>query len=267
MTAAVVAPASFAEEGGHWYTTDGTPMYEIVGKNGVLRNTTLRDARTLNLLPSTTGIIRMAAAPALEKWKRKQMMMACLTLPREPDESEESWLSRVETDWQAEGKAAAARGTLIHGAVECAVRGDAVALEFVPHVAEALRVLAIATGLPAIAWSAERSFGHQLGYGGKTDLHTSLPAGGWVVDVKTKDADTLADLPTKLYDDHVMQLASYRRGVNVPGARCGILFVGRGVPLASFVEAGADALAQGTAMFDALLSFWQAKNKYRPTFQ
>jgi hypothetical protein len=76
----------FATSAGHWYTLDGEPCYTIVGKNGAERNTTLRDARTMALVPSVTTIIRQAAAPALEKWKRDQLLMAALTLPRMPNE-------------------------------------------------------------------------------------------------------------------------------------------------------------------------------------
>ena len=39
----------FKSESGHWYTKEGEPMYTIVGANGVERNTTLRDAKSLEL--------------------------------------------------------------------------------------------------------------------------------------------------------------------------------------------------------------------------
>ena len=32
-------------EGGHWYDKDGNACHTIVGKNGKVRKTTLRDAR------------------------------------------------------------------------------------------------------------------------------------------------------------------------------------------------------------------------------
>jgi len=51
---------------GHWYRrSDGSPQYTIVGKNGKERDTTLRDAREHNLVPSVTTIMRIAAAPGL----------------------------------------------------------------------------------------------------------------------------------------------------------------------------------------------------------
>ena len=88
----------------------------------------------------------------------------------------------------------------------------------------------------------------------KTDLHSPK----WVIDVKTKD-----DLDkVELYDEHLMQLAAYRRGLGIDNARCGIIFVGRDIPKAKFIEADYDDLNRNLVMFDCLLGFWQAKNKY-----
>ena len=72
---------AFAAESGHWYKADGTPAYTVLAKSGAERPTTLRDARTLNLYPSVTTIIRLAAAPGLERWKLNQFGLALLTLP------------------------------------------------------------------------------------------------------------------------------------------------------------------------------------------
>ena len=48
-----------AAESGHWYTRQGEPMYTVIGKTtGRPRNTTLKDARELNLVPSVTTIDR-----------------------------------------------------------------------------------------------------------------------------------------------------------------------------------------------------------------
>ena len=40
-----------AAESTHWYTKGGTPAYMILGKNGKLRPTTLRDARLKATFP------------------------------------------------------------------------------------------------------------------------------------------------------------------------------------------------------------------------
>lgn len=249
--------SDFATSAGHWYDLAGTPRYTIIGKNGKERNTTLRDAREHKLVPSVTTIIRMAAAPALEKWKRNQVLLAALTLPRKEGESEQAWLARVEQDWQEQGRAAADRGTAIHAAIERHYRGQMPDEDCWPWVQAVRDVVMEACGPQP--WATERSFAHPLGYGGKTDLH--CPA--WNLDFKTKDGDPTEDVPA-LYDEHYMQLAAYRRGLGTPDARCGIVFVGRDVPKAVLVEAGEEQLVQGLAMFDALLAYWQAKAAYWP---
>ena len=52
-------------ESGHWYDDQGNPAYEIIGANGKQRNTTLRDAKKLGLLPSVTTVLGVAAKPGL----------------------------------------------------------------------------------------------------------------------------------------------------------------------------------------------------------
>ncbi len=90
---------TIVSESTHWYRTDGTPCYQVPRADGKgLRPTTLRDARKLGLVPSVTGIIRCAAAPQLEAWKRKQLALACLTLPRIEGESADDFMVRAERD-------------------------------------------------------------------------------------------------------------------------------------------------------------------------
>ena len=69
-------------ESGHWYDKNGNPAYEIIGANGKQRNTTLRDAKKLGLLPSVTTVIGAVAKPGLNRWLQEQAILAALTLPR-----------------------------------------------------------------------------------------------------------------------------------------------------------------------------------------
>lgn len=243
----------FATSAGHWYSQDGTPCYTTLSKDGTERPTTLRDARKLGLVPSVTTIIRQAAAPALEKWKRDQLLMAALTLPRRPHEPEAEWLRRVEQDSQEQGRKAADRGTEIHGAIERMYRGEFAAPEF--NAWRDIVAHHLDKHCGARQWSPERSFAHPLGYGGKVDLHSAE----WVIDFKTKDGVE----GSKLYDEHLMQLAAYRRAL-CPQARAGILFVDRNEPICLFVEAEEESLVSGLRMFDCLLGFWQARTGYYP---
>ena len=112
-----------ASESLHWYGRDGKPQYTVTAKNGNQRATTLADARKMNLVPSVTTILNVAAKPGLERWKQEQMLLAALTLPRAPEESEQSFIHRVVADSKEQGKQAAERGNRIHAAVESFYEG------------------------------------------------------------------------------------------------------------------------------------------------
>ncbi len=242
--------AEYASESGHWYLPNGDTFYTIVGKNGRERPVTLRDARPVGAVPSVTGILKCADKPALTQYFVKQAVMASLTLPRNAGESDDDYIKRILTDSRQEGADARDVGTEIHGAIEtCDMRGR-----------YASWVDAAYSALPQVGWSTEKSFAHSLGYGGKVDLHST--PGGWVIDVKTKSGPAGG---RKLWDEELMQLAAYRVGLGLPGARCAILHVDRDNPSAELLEAAEEDLQRGWEMFAALLDYWCAKNKYRPT--
>ena len=246
-----------ASESQHWYTRDGVPRYTVIGKNGKERNTTLRDARTENLVPSVTTILNVAAKPALTAWLMNQVLMAALTLPKLTDESDEDYCKRVMQDSKEQGKAAANEGTDIHAAIQGYYEGQVVRAHEQSVQGCVDRLQSHFGNKP---WIAERSFGHELGFGGKCDLFTNV-GDGIVVDVKSKEFSD----PDKVdaYDEHLMQLAAYRVGLGVPKARCANVFVSRSVPgLAVVKELDAADIDRGWMMFTHLLSFWQLKNQH-----
>jgi hypothetical protein len=247
--------SDFAIEAGHWYDRDGSPRYTIVS-NGKERPTTLRDARKLGYVPSVTTIMRSAAAPGLERWKAEQLLMAALTLPRRPHEPETEWLRRVREDSVTQAKAAADRGSAIHGAIEQHFRGGTPPEPLMPWVDVVVGEIRKRCG--ERRWLPERSFASPLGYGGKPDLYSPE----WIVDIKTKDGVEDA----KLWDEHPMQLAAYRRAL-CRGARAGILFVDRVDPVCRFIEVPEDDMKRGLVMFDHLFGYWKAKNNYDPAMQ
>lgn len=244
---------TFASDSGHYYYPDGRPCYTVIGKNGKERATTLRDARTLGLVPSVTTIIRCAAAPGLEQWKIRQALMSALTLPRVGGETEDEYLKRVQQDWQEEGRAAADKGMQIHAAIESYFRGEPFDLRWAAWVEEAAKEIHRVCGDQQ--WAAEKSYASG-GYGGKIDLCAGSGLDSWVVDYKSKDGD-LEDVV--LYDEHDMQLAAYREMRTGEQGRAGILFVSRTIPRVKFMECPSDDLARGWGMFKALIDFWYAK--------
>ena len=107
-------------------------------------------------------------------------------------------------------------------------------------------------------WVAERAFSHEIGFGGKVDLH----APGFVADIKTKDFSEGDKVEG--YDEHLMQLSAYRVGLGMPDARCANVFVSRSVPgLVKIVEWSQEDLERGWRMFHHVLQFWQEKNNHR----
>lgn len=248
-----------ASQGGHWYASDGSPAYEILGKNGKLRAVTLRDARTMNLFPGVTGILACAAKPQLENWKIDQALMSALTLPRIEWENDSDFMARAKEDSKEQARRAAERGTLLHGQIEqdfdygC----DPEYAEFVRPVRAWLN-----ERFGAVRWNAERSFSHTLGYGGKVDLHSD--EAGVVIDFKTKDFGP-DNLP-KGYDEQGMQLAAYAIGLELGAEATRInLFISTRVPgLIVPVEWHPDTFQRHWDMFQALLMYWQADRKYAP---
>jgi len=104
---------------GHWYKrSDGSPMYTIVGRNGKERDTTLRDAREHDLVPSVTTILRVAAAPGLDLWKQQQVLKAAISVPRLDGENEADWFSRIMQTSKETSAEAADRGTDMHNVIE-----------------------------------------------------------------------------------------------------------------------------------------------------
>jgi hypothetical protein len=241
-------------EAGHWYRKNGEPAYTMIGKNGAERPTTLRDARKEGLVPSVTTIIRCAAAPGLTNWMIDQAIMAALTLPRLEGENDADFMARVKADSKEQARKAAERGTQIHAIVQRGFEGtleEAALGDDVRYYLSACATLwRECGGRPP--WICEKSFAYER-YGGKCDLHTHE----WIIDFKSTDKD-IATLKT--WDEHAMQLAAYRKGVNRPGAQCGILFISSVSAESRLIRICEDDLKRGLKCFMALTDFWYAKN-------
>jgi hypothetical protein len=246
--------ADYASESGHWYTRSGEPCYTVVGKTGE-RPTTLRDARKMDLVPGVTSIIRMAAAPGLDRYKQRMLfttvrdMMATgdITGPINEDE----WFAEALKRSQEQAKNAADRGTEIHAALELARKYRPYDYRLIPWVQDVDVAISEKCGIQT--WNPEKSYAHGDGYGCKIDLHSQE----WLIDYKGKD-DTVKVV---LFDEHYMQLAANRMAARIPNARCAIVFFGRQTPWAKFIEAEENELRRGFAMFSCLLRFWQYKNR------
>ena len=245
------------QENGHWYTKQGTTAYTTIGKTGE-RPTTLRDAKKLGLLPSVTTIIGVASkGEGLLRWMQEQAILAALTLPRLDGEEEGVWLSRVMKDSKATGREAAERGTAIHNIIQGYF--EQMYLPEKPAYLDAIDN-ALNNAFGSQPWLSEKSFGHPLGYGGKCDLMAKQINGqgtGFIVDFKTKTTDLDK---VDVYFEHELQLAAYREGLNLPNARCAIVFVNGTTNQVKLIEVEESRLQKGWECFQYLLRFYQVKN-------
>lgn len=247
-----------AAESVHWYRKDGKPQYTVPAKDGSDRPTTLRDARKMDLVPSVTTVMKIAAKPGLEAWKLEQMLLAALTLPRLEGEAEKDFINRISADSKQTGKQAAERGTRVHESIEHWYKGK-IDVEH-PAIAKAFQEeVSKHFGSPH-NWQVENSFSSNLGYGGKIDLYCQSEL-GIVLDAKSKEFGP--DDKVVAYDEHVMQLAAYRNGIGLPLARCANVFASVTHPgLIKVVEWTEEELVKGWEMFQCLLEFWKIKNSF-----
>ena len=247
------------EKSGHFYTKDGSPAYTVIGSStGKERATNVADARKLGLLPSVTTIIGVAnKGEGLLRWMQEQAILAALTLPRIEGEEESVWLSRVMKDSKATGREAAERGTAIHNIIESYF--EQVYMPEKPPYLDAIDS-ALNSAFGNQLWVSEKSFGHSLGFGGKCDLMAKPVNGkgnGFIVDFKTKTTDLDK---IDVWFEHELQLAAYREGLNLPNARCAIVFVNGTTNQVKLIEVEEAKLQKGWECFQHLLRFYQVKN-------
>lgn len=254
-----------ASEAGHWYLPDGTPFYTVpnASKPGETRPATLRDSRKVGAVPSVTTITRSAASAGLTRYLQEQIFLATSTQPRANGESDEDY-KRHCFEWAAEHSAKARdKGTEIHAAIERWLSNGEVEDAMKPFITASH--LALSELHPdGSEMKSEKSFASPLGYGGKVDIHgydakTRQP---FVADFKTKANWTDADAKRGLgYDEHLMQLVAYARGLGFESARLANIFISTDEPGKFHVEEWpVDTHERGWKMFKALLDFWRAKN-------
>lgn len=253
--------ATFGSESGHWYDQNANLIDEVLMADGKrYTKPTLRHARKLGLVCGVTTIIKVMHAEQLVRWRINQHILAALTLDRQPDENDASYLRRVADDAATHGREAAEEGTRIHAALEHYMRGDQYPSAYRLHVNAVESLLAENCGSDA-AWLPERGVVHPWGYATKADIVSEK--NGWLVDFKGKDFDE-DHIPTDTYESHSMQLAATRACI-APELRCAIVYVSRDNPgLVSFVEVPEPELVKGLAMFRGLLACYQAKTGHCP---
>lgn len=265
----------------HWYTNDGEPMHYVPNKSrpGEMRETTLRDARKLNLNPSVTTVTKIVdKGEFLLEWTIKQALYAALVHPNglpkcqlvegvlpEDDPAFVKWAGECRADSKRRVEVKAERGSILHDMMMKAHhRRHEVEPQYLAHVDGMMAMLDANFGKRR--WLAEITFAHPMGFGGSVDLHTPEDDPDPIIlDYKFKDFGEGKRAEYFVYDEHKMQLGGYRIGLKRPKARCFNAFGSISEPGLVLLHPHTEAdIAQGEAMFRAALALFQAKTGYVP---
>lgn len=248
----------------HFYDSEGKSAHEIVGANGNLRPTTIRDARKLHLYPSVTTILDIENKPFLTQWLLNEMADACMSTPYHPHEFEaDKYKAMLFSLTRKKARNAAERGTEIHNKLDNYFTTGKICRKDKKYIMPAIECLK--DTFPNHTFISEKSFiSEYYGFGGCVDLHAlgdenDCPL---VIDFKTKDKESLDKV--EQYDSHKMQLAAYQIGLQLPmNTRRFNLFVSTNTPGVKLVEA--TEFDKYFQMFYNLLRFWTLRNNYDPS--
>ena len=255
---------------GHWYNFEGKACH--FQPNG--RDTTLREARKQNLLPSVTTILGLLDKPALTRWRDWQITKAAWVIAFLGETFAEHTVGEIErfhkkvmAEAFQDSTAAKDRGTEIHNCLEQIVKGGGE--EFPEDIFE----------ISYAAWEIVTDYcetsdftAEQIvvgdGYAGMVDLHNDE----FCIDYKTKDIKE-TDTPKKLaYPEMAQQLSAYEMALwhgNKPlthrGRRCVNVFIDRQIPGKVLIhEWTPEEISVAWYQFDLLVSLWQSLKKYIP---
>lgn len=248
------------KESGHYYAKDGTAVFEVPNKSkGGMRPTTLRDAKSMGLFASVTTIMKVLAAPELDRWKQQQVLLASLTLPRHDGEIDEEYCSRIMEDAFKQVDDAADLGTQIHKALELHFQGQSYDPSMEVYIA------------PVKDWVAKhkvkflqhelRLVNTEVGYAGTTDALVEVNGVLHILDYKSRK--TKPEYEIKPWSKEPMQIAAYAK---VAGAPRGVnLYISTTEP-GRVGEAWYDeeTLNKEYDTFTHVCKIWQSINNYTP---
>jgi hypothetical protein len=261
----------------HYYEIGtGTPVYEVDRTDGKgKRPTNSRDARKLNLVPSVTTITSVLAKPGLVNWQAEQTIYATLASARQREGEEYlDYTKRIIYESNNISRKASDRGSQLHNLLEEFYKLDSFHTEYLTDILDkdCAFITPVISAVGAVIDNItggvyeiipEKSFASSLGFGGKVDL---------VVEGKDKDNSVIIDFKTKntidikkfyKYDEHLMQLAAYRTGLEMPKARCIDIYFSAIEPgIIEVHEWTEEDLQRGWKMFESLLNYWKLSNKF-----
>jgi len=249
-----------SDKAGHWYTAEGESAHTVLGKNGNFRNTTVADARKMLLYPSVTSILSILDKPQLTNWKIEQAIMACLTLPKEENETLEDYAKRVVKDSKESTGKAALHGTLMHTEMENILLGRAVSGDetLAPYI-ETFKKWADAN-IEKTYWCEKGLVG--AGYAGRCDAYVKLRnVGDAIIDLKNRKVKT--GIP--VFDTDCAQLWAYRSASENPKAACMSVVLASNDPTKLMTKVwDEDELYQAGIAFCAMQKVWSWVKQYTP---
>jgi hypothetical protein len=208
-------------QGSHWYGRDGSAQHKVPyaasnkAKAGMFKNTTLTDARKMNLLPSVTNVINILDKPNLKDWWIEQALIAADLNPRNPGEDLKDWMRRVDRASKVIVEEARSIGHGTHSLIEGYAKGEAIT---VPTELES-------TFNPLRDWF-DKNVGqvHKTEftvtadrYAGTLDLLADVRSSVTLIDFKTRGGgwteDKHGNWKCATYVEDQIQLAAYRDAV------------------------------------------------------
>jgi hypothetical protein len=243
----------------HFYKEKGEPFHYVpmTTKEG-LRPVTIRDVRKLwkdgtFVVPSVTTILNIYDKSGLNNWRIDQHLNQAYDLDKENLTIEE-YRKEIKRLTAVQLDLAPSAGTDFHKLMEDFVSGNMKDDEDYTLCKKVYETILNETG--SKNFKAETNFSSDL-FGGQIDLHNY----DWIIDYKTKQTADKFKPKKMAYDDHTMQLAAYRKGLN-SYARCVNIFVclEKGKPLIDFHIHNEEELEKGKELFDLAVKAWHIKN-------
>lgn len=260
----------------HYYRRDCTAFYEVERSDGKgTRKATVADARKVGAVPSPTTILKVLASPGLENWKREQLLLAAMTLPRFPGEDDAAFVHRIVEDADAYTEKAMDLGTAIHAACEAYAIN-----RYVPTDPKIVPLF-----MPYKLWfdefvesviATEKIMVHQAeGYGGRVDLIARIKKAGVVLcDVKTqgmKASKKTGEYKPNIYETWPLQLISYMKmaqetgDFNPPDSIASIIINTTAPSPVHFHVYPQGELESYWSVFKAVFACWKFLKGYDPT--
>lgn len=245
------------------------PMHyvEMASRPGELRPTRITDVRKWwkegkKVEPSVTTVYDVLGKPALINWKIDQHLAQAYRNPDLSADDEYGYIQEIKRLTEMEMDKAPAAGSDLHKLMEkfllCTLPDSDPSYELCQSIQLSILDNTIKT-VESGMWAAkpEVQFVSDLGYSGQVDLVISNQ---WIIDYKTKQTKDKFKPGKMVWDEHRMQLAAYRNGLELNTAKCANIFICLEDGQIDFHEHTKADLDKGLAMFKHCLGLWQIQN-------